>query len=83
MNFPKVTRDLILFVAGLAGVVYETVVVKIDRPTLLIVFSGMMGLPVFLRRDEKDPPNDPPQQPPSSTPDSSSSSGATSGAEGG
>lgn len=46
------TRDFVLFVGGFAGVIYETVVEQVDRPALLAIFGGMMGLPVFLRRDE-------------------------------
>ena len=49
----KITRDLVLFTAGLGGVAHETLVSKSERPTLLVLFAGMMGLPVFLRQDEK------------------------------
>lgn len=45
------TRDFVLFVGGFFGVLYETVVEQVDRPALLAVFGGMLGLPVFLRRD--------------------------------
>lgn len=45
-------RDWILFFGGMAGVAHETLVSNVERPTLLILFGGMMGLPVFLRRDE-------------------------------
>jgi hypothetical protein len=41
-----------LFLAGLAGIGYETLAVKGDRPELLILFGGMVGLPPFLRADE-------------------------------
>ena len=47
------TRDLVLFVVGLLGVIYETVLEQVDRPALLALFGGMLGLPVFLSRDEK------------------------------
>lgn len=49
----RITRDLILFVGGFAGIVYETLVERADRPALLAVFAGMLGLPLYLRRDEK------------------------------
>lgn len=49
----RFTRDTVLFVAGLVGIAYETVIVRVDRPALLAVFAGMLGLPAFLRRDEK------------------------------
>jgi hypothetical protein len=45
-------RDILLFFGGLAGVTYETVSSQIDRPTLLLLFAAMMGLPAFLRSDE-------------------------------
>jgi hypothetical protein len=47
-------RDPILFFGGLAGVMHETVVQTAgERPTLLLLFAAMMGLPAFLRADEK------------------------------
>lgn len=48
----RLTRDGVLFAAGLAGVLHETLATNVDRPTLLVLFAGMMGLPAFLRRDE-------------------------------
>lgn len=50
----RVTRDGILFFAGLLGVVHETLIAKTDRPTLLLLFAAMMGLPAFLNKDEKE-----------------------------
>lgn len=44
-----------LFVGGFFGVLYETVVEQVDRPALLAVFGGMLGLPVFLHRDQNRP----------------------------
>lgn len=49
---PKVTRDGFLFAFGIAGVTYQTVIEHLDRPTLLILFAGCLGFPVFLRADE-------------------------------
>lgn len=54
----KDLRDVVLFFAGLAGVFYETVISVSERPTLLLMFAAMMGLPAFLRTDEKSPPPD-------------------------
>lgn len=51
---PHVTRDTALFLAGLAGVAHETMFAATERPTLLILFAGMMGLPAFLRKDDRD-----------------------------
>lgn len=52
MRWP-VVRDLILFFAGLGGVAHETLIGSADRPTLLLLFGAMMGLPIFLRADER------------------------------
>lgn len=49
-------RTAVLFLGGLAGVAYETLVNQSDRPTLLIMFGAMMGLPLFLKSDENHPP---------------------------
>ena len=49
----KDARDILLFSGGMAGVFHETVVSQTERPTLLLMFAAMMGLPAFLRADEK------------------------------
>lgn len=49
----KITRDLVLFTGGLLGVIHETLLTDGERQSLLILFAGMMGLPVFLRKDEE------------------------------
>lgn len=51
-------RDIALFFGGIAGVIHETLLAKTERPTLLILFAAMMGLPAFLRPDKKDDDND-------------------------
>lgn len=56
----KEARTWILFAGGFSGVVYETIVAQIDRPTLLVIFAAMMGLPLFLKRDDPPPPGPPP-----------------------
>jgi hypothetical protein len=45
-------RSVVLFFGGLFGVLYVTVTGNPD-PTLLILFAAMMGLPVFLHKDER------------------------------
>ena len=54
----KLLRNIILFVVGLSGVIAMTVVWIVTNrtpdPSLLIAFTAMAGLPVFLRADEKD-----------------------------
>lgn len=62
-------RDITLFVGGLAGVFHETVVSNVERPTLLILFAAMLGLPAFLRQDAKQaPPSLPPSPPQAQAP---------------
>jgi hypothetical protein len=53
-------RTTVLFVAGLAGIGYETVVQSGERPTLLILFAAMVGLPAFLSADERRKNHPPP-----------------------
>lgn len=40
------TRDGVMFVAGLAGLIHETVFTPSSDPALIVVFSGMCGLPL-------------------------------------
>lgn len=47
----RLSRDAILFSAGLFGVLHETVLSEVDRPSLLVLFAGMMGLPLYLRKN--------------------------------
>jgi hypothetical protein len=49
----RLTRDLTIFLVGLGGIVHEAFFTHEDRPTLLILFAAMIGLPAFLRLDEK------------------------------
>lgn len=42
----------VLRLVGLAGILYETTQQKSDRPSLLILFGAMIGLPEFLKRDD-------------------------------
>lgn len=50
----RITRDGVLFVAGLLGVAHETLIANSERVSLLFLFGGMMGLPAFLNKDEKN-----------------------------
>lgn len=45
-------RDTILFASGLIGVAHQTLIAKAEKPTLLLLFGAMIGLPAFLRGDE-------------------------------
>jgi hypothetical protein len=48
MKWP-ILRDVFLFFGGMSGVVHETLLARSERPTLLILFAAMMGLPAFLQ----------------------------------
>ena len=45
-------REIVLFIGGAAGVCYETLGKANPDPSLLVVFAGMMGLPIMLHKDE-------------------------------
>lgn len=64
----RLSRDTVLFVSGLLGIIYETVIEHGDRPTLLVLFGAMVGLPAFLKADEskssKHDDPEPPEAPP-------------------
>lgn len=72
----RLTRDTFLFCFGVAGIIYETLAVHVDRPSLLFVFGACVGLPAFLHSDERgqprpNPESDPPSpepSPPTKTP---------------
>jgi hypothetical protein len=55
-------RSIALFVVGLGGIVYEITIDHGDRPTLLILLGAMVGLPAFLKTDEKRRPETPPSR---------------------
>jgi hypothetical protein len=47
-------RDTLLFLTGLALIINEAVLRDgTERPTLLVLYAGMVGLPAFLRIDER------------------------------
>lgn len=46
-------RDILLFIGGLLGAGHEVVLTNTERPTLLILFAAMMGLPAVLREDRR------------------------------
>jgi len=44
----------VLFTVGLIGVLHETLFYQAgERPSLLIMFAAMMGLPLYLNRNGK------------------------------
>jgi hypothetical protein len=47
-------RDTVLFLTGISLIIYEAVIRSgPERPSLLILYGGMVGLPAILRVDEK------------------------------
>jgi hypothetical protein len=50
--FAKATRDVVIFSTGIVGIVHEIFFANTDRPTLIILFGAMIGLPAFLHFDE-------------------------------
>lgn len=67
----RLSRDTIIFLLGIAIIIYEVVVEHGERPTVLILAGAMIGLPAFLHGDERikkvlgepPPPPDPPPTP--------------------
>jgi hypothetical protein len=53
LHLPRLTRDVIIFTVGLLGIIHEAVIQHTERPFLLALFGAMIGLPAFLRKDEK------------------------------
>jgi hypothetical protein len=43
----------VIFGTGIIGIIHEIFFSTSDRPTLLILFAAMIGLPAFLRIDER------------------------------
>lgn len=50
---PAGIRDAILFLGGFGGFVHELLAHGPERPYILLVCVSMMGLPAFLRYDER------------------------------
>lgn len=49
----RLSRDSILFVVGIGGILHETLIqAGPERPSLLVLFAACIGLPAFLTRDE-------------------------------
>ena len=40
------------YIGGMAGIFHETVIQAAERPTFLILFAGMIGLPTVLNKDK-------------------------------
>lgn len=48
----SVVRDIIAFFGGMTVIGFETVVANADRPWLLVVAIGMMGIPFAAKVDQ-------------------------------
>lgn len=49
----RITRDLLMFSTGLLLVIHEAVLRSgPERPTLLLLYAGMMGLPTVIWADQ-------------------------------
>lgn len=58
----RITRDLVSYVVGLSGIIWEAVRNGTERPSLLLVFAAMIALPKVLDRDEKAAEQPPPAE---------------------
>jgi hypothetical protein len=47
------TWNNFLRLAGLVGIGHETLIASQERPTLLVLFGAMIGLPSFLTKDKE------------------------------
>lgn len=56
-------RAAYTWAAAIIGLLWETVIDKIDRPYLLAVFAGLLGLPAVLRRPPDQPVEGHPSEP--------------------
>lgn len=61
-------RDVGIWVAGLLALAHEVLVTHGERPYLLILIAGLLGLPTFLRLDGRGGTSAPPASPPGSPP---------------
>lgn len=49
----KIGRDTLLFLTGLVFSAHEVFVANAERPSILVFCAMLLGLPAFLRYDEK------------------------------
>jgi hypothetical protein len=46
-------RDAVTFVVGAGGLVHEIAIQNVERPTILMICAGAMGLPAVMRVDDR------------------------------
>lgn len=49
----KVGRDSLLFLSGLVFSAHEVFIAQVERPSILVFCAMLLGLPAFLRLDER------------------------------
>lgn len=49
----KSFRDVFTAILGAGGIVHETILAQSERPTLLIIFAGLLGLPLVFKESDK------------------------------
>lgn len=54
-NWPQI-REVILFFGGLVGIAHETLTYGVERPSFLVLFAGMIGLPLWIAKDKEASP---------------------------
>jgi hypothetical protein len=52
-------RDIACVVVALGGLIYEAAYGGPVRPELILAYVGLLGSPVFLRKDDRDRGDDP------------------------
>lgn len=50
----RFTRDGLFLILGAGGFLHELLITQGERPSLLLACFALMGVPLFLRGDEKD-----------------------------
>ena len=51
--FGRLFRNVVIPICGLLGILHETLIGNLDRPSLLVLFAAMIGLPAFTESDRK------------------------------
>lgn len=60
----KSMRDVLTATLGASGIIHETVLAQSERPTLLIIFAGLLGLPLVFKESDKGGDNSPSEDKP-------------------
>jgi hypothetical protein len=53
MQLTPSTKDMILFVGGLLGIIAYVVLPSLRDPILIPVYLAMIGLPIVMNKDKK------------------------------